>query len=551
MRKLFEQEVPEIADHTIDIKALVREPGYRSKVAVSSIDPTKIDPVGACVGVRGSRIKGIIDELNGEKIDIIRWNDSAEVLIQNALKPATIASITLDYDHTKARVVVPDDQLSLAIGKGGQNVRLASRLSGWDIDIMSQAQERALGYRAVAKFQTIPTVDEELATKLFNAGYTTFDQLLEAGPDMLRDRADGVNEEQANGICEWLENVDEDEYYREVVVDLPPELAPVSPAEKMARLFSGGGDSAAEGSGDAPPAGDGGPRTATELFRKADAPGDEPAAAPAPRPVVEAPPIAALHPGTIAKWSGMLPKGTKDLLANAKSTVAGGKGLTPAEWQAVFDARGWKSDDYELFTTQFEDDDADYLAGFLAASGNLLSVADPDDAVARESLGEMAGYNGLTLALCSTVSALHQPAAQPLIDWTSAILLMCKEDAAGKANPLLEEIPELDDLLTNAIPQRPMTPPSLGEIGAWLRDDACLDSLLPGYRAVAEAAQATVYDTSVALWAYALRAIKLEASKGKWSFRAATTTAKVNALGHDPDFALFLEEQAAEDDESE
>ncbi|MGE0432123.1 MAG: transcription termination factor NusA, partial [Planctomycetota bacterium] len=277
VRKLFEQEVPEIADHTIDIKALVREPGYRSKVAVSSIDPTKIDPVGACVGVRGSRIKGIIDELNGEKIDIIRWNDSAEVLIQNALKPAAIASITLDYDHTKARVVVPDDQLSLAIGKGGQNVRLASRLSGWDIDIMSQAQERALGYRAIAKFQTIPTVDEELATRLFNAGYTTFDQLLEAGPDMLRDRADGVNEEHANGICEWLENVDEEEYYREVVVDLPPELAPVSPAEKMARLFGGGGGGGGEAEGEGADlgggaAGNGGPRSATELFSKKDAP---------------------------------------------------------------------------------------------------------------------------------------------------------------------------------------------------------------------------------------------------------------------------------------
>ena len=130
IRRLFELEIPEIADHIIEIKCLAREPGFRTKLAVVSYD-SKVDCVGACVGIRGSRIRNIIDELNGEKIDIIRWNDSPEVLIMNALKPAEIMSITLDDDTHEAVVQVAEDQLSLAIGKRGQNVRLAARLTGW------------------------------------------------------------------------------------------------------------------------------------------------------------------------------------------------------------------------------------------------------------------------------------------------------------------------------------------------------------------------------------------------------------------------------------
>lgn len=136
IRRLFELEVPEIMEGIIEIKHLSREPGYRTKLAVASYDP-KIDCVGACVGVRGSRIRNVIDELGGEKIDIIRWNDSAEVLIMNALKPAEIESITLNEETDEAEVVVAEDQLSLAIGKKGQNVRLAAKLTGWDIKITS------------------------------------------------------------------------------------------------------------------------------------------------------------------------------------------------------------------------------------------------------------------------------------------------------------------------------------------------------------------------------------------------------------------------------
>ncbi len=147
VRRLFELEVPEIADNIIEIKRVVREPGYRTKMAVISQDP-KIDCIGACVGVRGSRIKAVIDELRGERIDIIRWSDSLETLIMNGLKPAVIHldNIYADVDRHQAAVVVDEDQQSLAIGKKGQNVRLASRLCGWDIDIKTREEFEADGF---------------------------------------------------------------------------------------------------------------------------------------------------------------------------------------------------------------------------------------------------------------------------------------------------------------------------------------------------------------------------------------------------------------------
>jgi transcription termination/antitermination protein NusA len=144
VRRLFELEVPEIADGIIEIKRVVREPGYRTKMAVISQDP-KIDCIGACVGVRGSRIKAVIDELRGERIDIIKWSDSLETLIMNGLKPATIHldNIYPDVDTHSAVVIVDEDQQSLAIGKKGQNVRLASKLCGWDIDIKTRGEFEA------------------------------------------------------------------------------------------------------------------------------------------------------------------------------------------------------------------------------------------------------------------------------------------------------------------------------------------------------------------------------------------------------------------------
>ncbi len=142
IRRLFEREVPEVGEKTIELKALAREPGHRTKIAVTSID-SKVDAVGACVGVRGSRIKNIVDELGGEKIDIVRWNESSQILIGNALKPAEVAEVSLCFELGRATVVVNEDQLSLAIGKRGQNVRLAARLTGWDVDILTPAEFQA------------------------------------------------------------------------------------------------------------------------------------------------------------------------------------------------------------------------------------------------------------------------------------------------------------------------------------------------------------------------------------------------------------------------
>jgi len=136
IRRLFELEVPEIAEGVVEIVKMAREPGQRTKIAVVSLDP-RVDCIGACVGVRGTRIKSIIDEVNGEKIDIVPWNEAPEILMADSLRPAEILQITLEEggDTKKAVVMVPDDQLSLAIGRKGQNVRLAAKLTGWDIDI--------------------------------------------------------------------------------------------------------------------------------------------------------------------------------------------------------------------------------------------------------------------------------------------------------------------------------------------------------------------------------------------------------------------------------
>ncbi len=169
IRRLFEQEVPEIAEKIIEIKMLAREAGYRTKVAVATYDD-KVDPVGACVGVRGSRIKNIVDELGGEKIDIVRWNDSSQVLVANALMPARVSEIALCFELGRATVVVDEDQLSLAIGKHGQNVRLAARLSGWDIDILTP-DEYNLGIERLAEcVKSVPGADETTVDKLIALG---------------------------------------------------------------------------------------------------------------------------------------------------------------------------------------------------------------------------------------------------------------------------------------------------------------------------------------------------------------------------------------------
>ena len=184
IRRLFELEVPEISEKIIEIKALAREASYRTKVAVISFDE-KVDPVGACVGVRGSRIKNIVDELGGEKIDIVRWNESSQVLVANALMPAKVSEIALCFELGRATVVVDEDQLSLAIGKHGQNVRLAARLTGWDIDILTP-EEYNLGIERLTNcIKTVEGADDAIVDKLIALGIISMGDLDDVGVEPL------------------------------------------------------------------------------------------------------------------------------------------------------------------------------------------------------------------------------------------------------------------------------------------------------------------------------------------------------------------------------
>lgn len=184
IRRLFEQEVPEIAEGIIEIRALAREAGYRTKVAVASFDE-KVDPVGACVGVRGSRIKNIVDELGGEKIDIVRWSDSSQVFITNALMPAKVSEIALCFELGRATVVVDEDQLSLAIGKHGQNVRLAARLTSWDIDILTPDEYNQGIERLTNCVKGVEGCNETLVDKLIALGVISVLDLDDIGEEPL------------------------------------------------------------------------------------------------------------------------------------------------------------------------------------------------------------------------------------------------------------------------------------------------------------------------------------------------------------------------------
>jgi N utilization substance protein A len=204
VRRLFEQEIPEIADGVISINALARESGYRSKVAVSSADQ-RVDCVGACVGVRGNRIKNIVEELAGERIDIVRWSDDPEKFIPAALQPAEVEQVLLCDMIGRAIVLVREDQLSLAIGRRGQNVRLASKLCGWDIEIMTADELEEQIERAVAGFAELDGISEELAQALVEQGYLSYDDLSVIEPDALMEMG-GLSPEQVERITEQAES---------------------------------------------------------------------------------------------------------------------------------------------------------------------------------------------------------------------------------------------------------------------------------------------------------------------------------------------------------
>ena len=202
MAKLFAQEVPEIYDGIIEIKAVARDPGSRAKIAVLSND-SSIDPVGACVGMRGARVQAVVNELQGEKIDIIQWSPDAATFIVNGLAPAEVVKVVLDEDTQRIEVVVPDDQLSLAIGRRGQNVRLASQLTGWDIDIPTEAEEserrQAEFLSRTATFAEALDVDEMIAQLLASEGFSSIEEVAYVDLDEIAD-IEGFDEDTAQEI---------------------------------------------------------------------------------------------------------------------------------------------------------------------------------------------------------------------------------------------------------------------------------------------------------------------------------------------------------------
>jgi N utilization substance protein A len=202
MAKLFAQEVPEVYDGVIEIRAVARDPGSRAKMAVVSND-SSIDPVGACVGMRGSRVQAVVAELQGEKIDIIQWSPDEPTFIVNGLAPAEVTKVVMDEEEERVEVVVPDEQLSLAIGRRGQNVRLASQLTGWQIDIMTESQESERRQREFAErtalFQEALDVDEVIAQLLVTEGFAAVEDVAYVEADEIA-QIEGFDEDTAEEL---------------------------------------------------------------------------------------------------------------------------------------------------------------------------------------------------------------------------------------------------------------------------------------------------------------------------------------------------------------
>ena len=230
MAKLFTMEVPEIYDGIIEIKSVARDPGSRAKIAVISRD-SSIDPVGACVGMRGSRVQAVVGELQGEKIDIIPWSNDAAAFIVNALQPAEVAKVVLDEDAERIEVVVPDDQLSLAIGRRGQNVRLASQLTGWDIDILTEEEESQRRQKEFTERSTLfmeaLNVDEMVGQVLASEGFTSVEEVAYVDQDEISS-IDGFDEDTALEIQtrarEYLERVEAEQDERRKALGVADEL---------------------------------------------------------------------------------------------------------------------------------------------------------------------------------------------------------------------------------------------------------------------------------------------------------------------------------------
>jgi N utilization substance protein A len=260
VKALFEEEIPEIEERIIDIRAVAREAGYRSKVAVTSID-LKVDAVGACVGVRGSRIKNVIEELNGERIDIVRWNDALQVLIPNALQPAQISDVFTYPRLGRAIVLVTDDQLSLAIGRRGQNVRLASKLVGWDIEIMTHDELAEALERAERWFGQLPHASPELTNSLIEEGFLSYNDITMTDAAGLSEFT-GLPEPEADEVVMYAEeyadamdkSVEEERRQAEEAAEQARLEQEAADAEAAAVAAAEAATAAEAGEGDAAPA---------------------------------------------------------------------------------------------------------------------------------------------------------------------------------------------------------------------------------------------------------------------------------------------------------
>lgn len=207
VRRLFEAEVSEISDRTVEIRGIAREAGYRTKVAVWSADD-KVDPVGACVGLRGARVKNIVRELNNEKVDIIRWSDDPEEFVHDALKPAILRSVTLDEERKVVNVTVDEEELSKAIGRRGQNARLTSRLMGWDVQVRKDESKKEQFEAKITEgshtISDLVGLDEEAADKLFRAGGINAEMILQMPADYIASAVE-ISEEKAQEILDTLQ----------------------------------------------------------------------------------------------------------------------------------------------------------------------------------------------------------------------------------------------------------------------------------------------------------------------------------------------------------
>ncbi len=237
--KLFEMEVPEIYDGIVEIMAAAREPGARAKIAVRSKD-NSVDPVGACVGMKGTRVQNIVQELKGEKIDIVPWDEDVTRFACNALAPAEISRVFMDEDNKELEIVVPDNQLSLAIGKRGQNVRLAAKLTGWKIDIMSESSASARTAEAIFNLMLIPGMTETMAQNIFQSGFGSFPIVAQASVEEVMTIPGYEDPDKAEKLINDAKAVVE-KYQREGIP------VPVSPqAQAAAKMSSGDAKSQAD-----------------------------------------------------------------------------------------------------------------------------------------------------------------------------------------------------------------------------------------------------------------------------------------------------------------